>query len=84
MFDAAIVAEIVRAGIQSMPKGQREARVTDMTSFQELRYIVMPHAMRTFILPMANRFLSLTKEGSIISLIVAQGLRFKALALRMA
>lgn len=84
MFDAAIVAEIMRAGIQSVPKGQRKARVTDMTTFQELRYIVMPQAMRKFILPMANRFLSLTKESSIISLIVAQGLTFKALAFRMA
>ena len=55
LFEAAFVGEIVRAGIQSVLKGQREAaRAIAMTHFQELRYIVMPQAMRKVVPPMAN------------------------------
>ena len=82
MFEAAFVGEIVRAGIQSVPKGQREAaRAIGMTHFQELRYIVMPQAMRKVVPPMANQFISLIKDSSIISLISVQELTYKTVEL---
>lgn len=82
MFEAAFVGEIVRAGIQSVPKGQREAaRAIGMTRFQELRYIVMPQAMRKVVPPMANQFISLIKDSSIISLISVQELTYKTVEL---
>jgi polar amino acid transport system permease protein len=82
MSEAAFVGEIVRAGIQSVPKGQCEAaRAIGMSSFQEMRYIIMPQAMRKVVPPMANQFISLIKDSSIISLISAQELTYKTVEL---
>lgn len=82
MFEAAFVGEIVRAGIQSVPMGQREAaRAIGMTRLQEMRYVVMPQAMRKVIPPMANQFISLIKDSSIISLISVQELTYKTVEL---
>jgi polar amino acid transport system permease protein len=82
MFEAAFVGEIVRAGIQSIPKGQREAaRAIGMSRTQEMRYIVMPQAFRKIIPPMANQFISLIKDTSIISLISVQELTYKTVEL---
>jgi polar amino acid transport system permease protein len=82
MFEAAFVGEIVRAGIQSVPKGQREAaRAIGMSGLQEMRYIIMPQAMRKVIPPMANQFISLIKDSSIISLISVQELTYKTVEL---
>jgi polar amino acid transport system permease protein len=82
MFQAAFVGEIVRAGIQSVPKGQREAaRAIGMSPTQEMRYIVMPQALRKVMPPMANQFISLIKDTSIISLISVQELTFKTVEL---
>ena len=82
MFEAAFVGEIVRAGIQSIPKGQREAaRAIGMSRFQEMRYIVLPQAMRKVVPPMANQFISLIKDSAIISLISVQELTYKTVEL---
>lgn len=82
MFEAAFVGEIVRAGIQSVPKGQREAaRAIGMSGLQEMRYVVMPQAMHKVIPPMANQFISLIKDSSIISLISVQELTYKTVEL---
>lgn len=82
MFEAAFVGEIVRAGIQSVPKGQREAaRAIGMSRFQEMRYIILPQAFRKIMPPMANQFISLIKDSSIISLISVQELTYKTVEL---
>lgn len=82
MFEAAFVGEIVRAGIQSIPKGQREAaRAIGMSRTQEMPYIVMPQALRKVVPPMANQFISLIKDSSIISLISVQELTYKTVEL---
>lgn len=82
MFEAAFVGEIVRAGIQSVPTGQREAaRAIGMSRFQEMRYIIMPQALRKVVPPMANQFISLIKDSSIISLISVQELTYKTVEL---
>jgi polar amino acid transport system permease protein len=82
MFEAAFVGEIVRAGIQSVPKGQREAaRAIGMSRSQEMRYVVMPQALRKVVPPMANQFISLIKDSSIISLISVQELTYKTVEL---
>jgi polar amino acid transport system permease protein len=78
LFESAFVGEIVRAGIQSIDRGQREAaRSIGMTKFQEMRYIVLPQAMRKIMPPMANQFITLIKDSSIISLISVQELTYK-------
>ena len=78
LFESAFVGEIVRAGIQSISKGQREAaRSIGMNRFQELWYIVLPQAMKRVVPPLANQFISLIKDSSIISLISVQELTYK-------
>lgn len=82
LFQAAFVGEIVRAGIQSIPKSQSEAaRAIGMTRLQEMRYIVLPQALRKVVPPMANQFISLIKDSSIISLISVQELTYKTVEL---
>lgn len=82
LFESAFVGEIVRAGIQSIPKGQREAaRSIGMSRFQEMRYIVLPQAMKKVMPPLANQFISLIKDSSIISLISIQELTYKTVEL---
>lgn len=82
LFEAAFVGEIVRAGIQSIPKGQREAaRAIGMSRTQEMRYIILPQALRKVVPPMANQFISLIKDSSIISLISVQELTYKTVEL---
>ena len=78
LFESAFVGEIVRAGIQSIDRGQREAaRSIGMNKFQEMRYIVLPQAMKKIMPPMANQFITLIKDSSIISLISVQELTYK-------
>ena len=82
LFESAFVGEIVRAGIQSIDKGQREgARSIGMNRFQELRYIVLPQAMKRVLPPLANQFITLIKDSAIISLISVQELTFKTVEL---
>ena len=82
MFEAAFVGEIVRAGIQTIPNGQREAaRAVGMSRVQEMCYIIMPQALRKVVPPLANQFISLIKDSSIISLISVQELTYKTVEL---
>jgi polar amino acid transport system permease protein len=82
LFESAFVGEIVRAGIQSIPKGQREAaRSIGMSHMQELRYIVLPQAMRKVVPPLASQFITLIKDSSILSLISVQELTYKTIEL---
>ena len=82
LFESAFVGEIVRAGIQSIEKGQREgARSIGMNHFQELRYIVLPQALKRVLPPLANQFITLIKDSAIISLISVQELTFKTVEL---
>jgi len=82
LFESAFVGEIVRAGIQSIDRGQREAaRSIGMSQLQELRFIVLPQALRKVLPPMANQFITLVKDSSLVSLIAVQELTFKTVEL---
>ena len=66
MYTAAFVAEVVRAGIQSVPRGQSEAASAIGLSRQhEMRLVMLPQALRVIIPPMTNQFLNLTKNSSL-------------------
>ncbi|MCA1932871.1 MAG: amino acid ABC transporter permease [Calditerrivibrio sp.] len=70
IFAGAYIAEIVRAGIQSIPKGQMEAaRSLGMNYFQAMRYIILPQALKRTLPPMAGQFISLIKDSSLVSVI---------------
>ncbi len=77
MYEAAYIAEIVRAGIQSVPTGQSEAATTvGLGPWQSFRYVVLPQALHAVMPPMANQFILLIKNSSIVSLISIQELTF--------
>lgn len=66
----AYVAEIVRAGIQSIDKGQEEAaKSLGMSAVQAMRYIIFPQTIRRILPPLGNEFISLLKESSLVSAI---------------
>ena len=67
---AAYMAEIFRAGIQAVPRGQSEAaRTLGLTGLQTVRFIVLPQALRVVIPPLGNEFIAMLKDTAIISLI---------------
>lgn len=66
----AYVAEIFRAGVQSIERGQIEAaRSLGMTHVEAMRYIILPQAFRRIIPPLGNEFIALMKDTSILSAI---------------
>ena len=66
----AYVAEIFRAGIQSIDNGQMEAgRSLGMTWTQTMRYIIVPQAFKRVIPPLGNEFIALLKDSSLVSVI---------------
>ncbi len=82
LFESAFVGEIVRAGLESVEPGQKEAaRALGMGRFNELRHIVLPQAMRKALPPMANQFITLVKDSSIVSLISVQELTYRTIEL---
>ena len=66
----AYIAEIFRAGIESVDKGQMEAgRSLGMTWVQTMRYIIVPQAFKRVIPPLGNEFIALLKDSSLVSVI---------------
>jgi general L-amino acid transport system permease protein len=66
MYTAAFIAEVVRAGIQAVDRGQIEAaRAVGLSTIQVLSLVVMPQALRIIIPPMISQYLNLTKNSSL-------------------
>jgi polar amino acid transport system permease protein len=79
VFEGAYVTEIVRAGIESIEKGQWEAgRSLGLVPLQLLRLVILPQAFRRILPPLAGQLVSLIKTSSIVSLISIQELTFSA------
>lgn len=70
IFEAAYLAEIIRAGIQSVPRGQVEAATaTGLTRGQMMRHVVLPQALRNMIPALVTQFIVLLKDTSLASII---------------
>jgi general L-amino acid transport system permease protein len=70
LYTATFVAECVRAGIQGVGKGQREAAASiGLNRKQVLNLIIMPQALRIIIPPTTNQYLNLTKNSSLAAAI---------------
>ncbi|WP_019123297.1 amino acid ABC transporter permease [Brevibacillus massiliensis] len=70
MYSGAYVSEIVRGSIQSIDKGQMEAgRSLGMSHWQSMRKVILPQALRRMLPPLANEFIALTKNSSLLSVI---------------
>ena len=79
MFEGAYVTEIVRAGIQSIPKTQTEAGLSiGLSRLKLMRYVILPQAVQRVVPPLAGQFITLVKDSSIVSLISIQELTFLA------
>ncbi len=66
VYTGAFIAEVVRAGILAVPRGQTEAaRAQGFTNGQILRLIIMPQALRVIIPPLISQYLNLTKNSSL-------------------
>ena len=77
VFEGAYITEIVRAGIQSIGKGQWEAaRAIGLSRYSVLRDVILPQALKTILPPLAGQFITLVKDSSIVSLISVQELTF--------
>jgi len=70
IFASAYVGEIVRAGIQSVPRGQREAaRAVALSPWQTMRLVVLPQAVKNMIPALVGQFISLFKDTSLTVII---------------
>ncbi len=70
IYTSAFIAEIVRAGIQSVPQGQTEAAMAlGLNARQRLRLVILPQAMRVIIPPLTSQYLNLTKNSSLAAAI---------------
>jgi polar amino acid transport system permease protein len=67
---ACFICEIVSGGIQAVPSGQIEAATASgLSRFQQLRYIVVPQAMRMILPPLVGQYVLLIKDSSVVSVI---------------
>ena len=70
MYTAAFIAEVVRAGIMAVSKGQTEAaRSVGLKEGLVLRLIIIPQALRVIVPPLTNQYLNLTKNSSLAAAI---------------
>ncbi len=77
VFEGAYITEIVRAGVQSIQKGQWEAaRAIGLSRVRVLSDVILPQAIKTILPPLAGQFITLVKDSSIVSLISIQELTF--------
>ena len=73
----AYITEIFRAGIQSIDKGQIEAARSLGLSYQQaMRYVILPQAFRRMLPPLANEFITLLKDSSLLSAIAVAELAY--------
>lgn len=82
IYTSSFIAEAVRAGIQAIDKGQREAALsTGLSGFQTMWYIILPQAVRIVIPPICNQYLNLIKNSSLAMTIAVPEITFQAQAI---
>lgn len=78
VYTSAFIAEAIRAGILSVPKGQTEAaRSSGLTYIQTMRYVILPQAIKIVIPPLGNQFINLVKNSSILSVLAVSELMYQ-------
>ena len=80
LFQGAYITEIVRAGIQSIEKGQWEAaHALGLTWWQQMRWVIGPQAAKNVLPPLTNEFINTIKYSAIVSVISIQELTFQGM-----
>lgn len=79
MYHGAYISEVVRAGIESIPPGQREASASQgFTYGQTMRYVILPQSVRVILPMLANQAVNLIKNTSVTAIITAAELMYNA------
>ncbi|UCI22808.1 amino acid ABC transporter permease (plasmid) [Mesorhizobium sp. B2-1-8] len=70
LYEGAYISEIVRSGLEAVPKGQEEAaRSVGLNTFQRLRYVLLPQAVRIVMPALVGQWISLVKDSALSSII---------------
>ncbi|MDR0784306.1 MAG: amino acid ABC transporter permease [Treponema sp.] len=79
VYHGAYVAEIIRAGITSIPRGQMDAaRSQGFSYIQAMRYVILPQTVAIVLPPLANQAVNLIKNTSVLALIAGGDLMYRA------
>lgn len=82
LYEGAYMAEIIRAGIEAVDKGQWESSAAlGMTRMQQLKYIIFPQSFQLILPPMGGQFISTIKDSAIVSVVAIPELTFQGLEL---
>jgi polar amino acid transport system permease protein len=85
LYEGAYMTEIIRAGIQSIEKGQWEASASSGLSWwQQMRFVILPQAIRRILPPIAGQLISTIKDSAIVSVVSVQELTFQGMELMSA
>jgi polar amino acid transport system permease protein len=85
LYEAAYITEIIRAGIQSIERGQWEAaHALGLSRWQQLRYVILPQALQRILPTLAGQLISTIKDSAIVSVISISELTFQGLELMSA
>ena len=78
-YHGAYIAEVIRAGILAIPKGQKESALSQgFTYFGAMRYIILPQAKRVVFPPMTNQAVFLIKNTSVLAMVAGGDLMYRA------
>ncbi|MEQ7315276.1 amino acid ABC transporter permease [Enterococcus hirae] len=78
IYTSAFIAETVRSGIQTVPKGQTEAGLSaGLTYAQTMRFIILPQAFKIVVPPLGNQFINLVKNSSILAIVAGLDLMYQ-------
>ena len=73
LYNSAVLAEIMRAGILSLPRGQQEAAAAlGMTHGQQMRHVVLPQGLRRMVPATVGQLITLNKDTTLVSIIAIQ------------
>ncbi len=79
IYHGAYVSEVIRSGIQSVPKGQIEAAESQgFTFLQAMRYVILPQAIPVILPPLTNQAVNLIKNTSLLAVIAGGDLMYQA------
>lgn len=79
IYHGAYIAEVVRGGIEAVPKGQMEAAVSQGFNYiQCMRYIIIPQAVKIILPPLTNQAVSLIKNTSVLAMVAGGDLMYQA------